>query len=202
MGFEAVKIEELEQPRRPKSPEVALAYSYIAIPPRPYFDDTTLSATTDLEKLKSAYFPEKLLIQIQEVKSAIQELRSQYSRLIAQKVELSDASRWLSYLARLNEEPVKLTEEYARSIRAVWSKLISSVGSPIRPPSAGPGGELGFQLAWNDNEYYLDIDIAPDGQFAWFYKDKINGQSHGSEDGLLSDPPEELVRLLVRFCLL
>ncbi len=114
-------------------------------------------------------------------------------------IDESDFERWLSYLSRLSEDPVGLPGEHARAVRVVWSKLNSLVEN-IRPPAAEPGGELGFQLTWNTSRYYLDIDIARDGRFEWFFTDRTTKEEFGSDDDLLPNPPEELVQFLVRVC--
>ena len=113
------------------------------------------------------------------------------------RISRTELGRWLSYLSRLTEEPVKLSPEHATAVRVVWSKLSSLVGN-IRPPAATPGGDLGFQLAWNPPGYYLDIDIASDGHFEWFFVDRGTKKELGSDDDRLTEPSEELVRLLVR----
>ncbi len=112
-------------------------------------------------------------------------------------ISRTELGRWFSYLSRLTEEPVKLSPEHAHAVRVVWSKL-STLVENIRPPAATPGGDLGFQLAWNPPGYYLDIDIASDGHFEWFFVDRGTKKELGSDDDLLTEPPEELVRLLVR----
>lgn len=112
-----------------------------------------------------------------------------------------DRWRWRRYLDELSLEPVQLPMDHARAVRRVWHALNSSVGHALRAPSAGPSGALGFQLSWNTDRFYLDIDIAPDGRFEWFWTDRSTDAYQGSDDERLTTPPEALVRLLVRFCL-
>ena len=114
---------------------------------------------------------------------------------------LTDQEKWNVYLARLTQSPVNLPSDLANAVRSAWWRLCWRVGRPLRLPAAGPGGDLGFQLSWNADDYYLDIDIAPDSTFEWFFKDRRDGTFAGSDDDRHTTPPEELVRLLVRFCL-
>ena len=109
--------------------------------------------------------------------------------------------RWLRYLDDLALHPVQLPPDHARAVRRIWAALNSSLSQALRPPAAGPGGDLGFQLSWNTDDFYLDIDIASDGSFEWFWTDRHTDEYRGSDDQRLTSPPEELVQLLVRCCL-
>ena len=116
-------------------------------------------------------------------------------------VPTNEQERWNAYMASLAEGTVGLSTMHARAVQSTWWKLWRKVGLPLRHPAAGPGGDLGFQMSWNTDRCYLDIDIAEDGTFEWFFKDRRDGSFAGSDDESLTSPPEELVRLLVRFCL-
>jgi len=111
-----------------------------------------------------------------------------------------DSQRWEYYLRRLSDAPVNLSKSHAAAVRSVWEKISIKAGVLIRPPVAGPGGEAGFQLAWKTDLFYLDIDIAPDAKFGWYFMNRIDSTDAGSDENDLSEPPEELIRLLVRYC--
>ncbi len=113
----------------------------------------------------------------------------------------SDQERWNTYLQDLTSEPVLAEQTLANAVRSTWWRLCRKVGGTLRAPIAGPGGELGFQLTWNTDKIYLDIDIAPNNTFEWFCKLRETGKCEGSDDEPLTTPPEKLIRLLVRFCL-
>ena len=112
-----------------------------------------------------------------------------------------ELQRWQRYLEDLERSPVRLSPDHARAVRLVWQTLNSNLSQALRPPAAGPGGDLGFQLSWNTDEQYLDIDIAADGSFEWFWTNRHTDEYQGSDDEHLTRPPEELLQLLVRCCL-
>jgi len=114
--------------------------------------------------------------------------------------ESIEVAQWLYYLVGLEEKPVELPRKHARAVRALWRKLESCINDPILPPIAGPGGELGFQMAWNYDEFYLDIDVSEEGEFEWFFLDRKTGKYKGSDDNRLTDPPNDLIRLLAEHC--
>jgi hypothetical protein len=131
--------------------------------------------------------------------TAIQVVKRSFSSNARQSVQKSEYGKWLAYLHRLTSPPVNLKEDHARAVRVIWSKL-KFVVENLRPPVAQPGGEFGFEFAWNRPEFYLDIDIAADGQFEWFFQDRVTGDERGSDGEALTEPPEELVRILFRLC--
>ena len=104
-----------------------------------------------------------------------------------------DYSRWLSYLHNLTEEPICLSKEYANVVISIWEKLEAHVAN-IELPTAYPGGDLGFQLVWNKPNYYLDIDIAPDGKFDWFFMDRRSGKDYSGAG--INEPSERLVQII------
>lgn len=117
-------------------------------------------------------------------------------------VDASPSARWDAYLASLDGPAVGLSTVHAGAVRALWQELSERVGADLKLPVAGPGGELGFQLAWSYKHFYLSIDLAADGRVEWFAKDLQTGAVAGSgDDEQLYSPPEALIRLLTARCL-
>lgn len=114
---------------------------------------------------------------------------------------LTELESWRRYLGTIHLQPIGLAASHADAIRRVWWLLEWMVGRPLRAPVAGPGGDLGFQMSWSTEGFYLDLDIAEDGTFEWFFKDRGTGVIEGSEDDRHAIPPESLVRRLVACCL-
>jgi hypothetical protein len=83
-------------------------------------------------------------------------------------------NKWKEYLANLSNEPVGLSIKHAQSVRDLWRKIESTIAD-VPLPIASMGGELGFQLAWNTERFYLDIDIAESGEYEWFFFDRKIG---------------------------
>ena len=114
---------------------------------------------------------------------------------------MSDLQKWNNYLANLNKPPVNLSFSFAEKVKLVWQNLCQQVGKQLRPPVADHYGELGFLFSWNSEKYCIEIAIEPDGTFEWFYRDRVSGAYYGSNDERLSDAPEELINLFVKYCL-
>jgi hypothetical protein len=91
---------------------------------------------------------------------------------------------------------VNLDSRFARAVQSVWWTLCNRVGETLRAPAGGPGGELGFQFTWSATDHCLEIDIASDGTFEWFFRDRVRDEWQGSDDERCVVPPEALVRLL------
>lgn len=118
-----------------------------------------------------------------------------------------DQDRWSIYLDSLEDEPVSLSEKHACAVREVWGRITDEVDGlgddnfrPLSLPIAGPGGEQGFQVAWNTKRFYLDIDIAEDGSFEWYCLDRETGVDCGSDYKPIKKPPKQLLELLKKFC--
>lgn len=111
---------------------------------------------------------------------------------------MGDCRELLEYFNKLFHSPEeygvsrKLVEEVVR----IWDLLRSKVDT-IPLPIMGPGGELGFQMAWNTDRYYIDIDISEEGNIEWYARDKVTGVDEGSDDDkVLKSPDRYLIRWL------
>jgi len=111
------------------------------------------------------------------------------------KSYMNTDARWETFLVHLEYEPNPVHHKLANAVRDLWWNLENAVGGHLQHPTAGSGGELGFQLSWHTKDFYLDIDVGEDGIFEWFCQDNHTKQSRGSEDEKLSNPPGELIRL-------
>lgn len=94
--------------------------------------------------------------------------------------QISEEKEFEKYLANLEKDPVKLSFVFAEQVKATW-QMIKHKYSTAPLPVAGPGGELGFQFAWNTEDHYLEIDIGPNGDVEWFFADRKMDWTEGSE---------------------
>lgn len=91
--------------------------------------------------------------------------------------ELSEADRWRDYLDAL---PHLVPFSTAARVSALWGKLqLRYATLPL--PIAGPHGEAEFQLAWNGEHTYLDLELSADGTLAWTHLNRQTGQAEGEE---------------------
>ncbi|MCP4602834.1 MAG: hypothetical protein GY847_20340 [Proteobacteria bacterium] len=148
------------------------------------------SSAVNRRKIAYAYYPKDN--EVRKPEQQVEKTENVYS-------PIEEYQRWLLYLSNLTTDPIFLDEEFARKVKIVWAMLVSNLGINVPPPTAGPGGELGFQFVWNRSRYYLEVEIAPDGRFDWFFTDRHTNKSLGTkEDELLVEPTEELLRSLAR----
>ena len=119
-------------------------------------------------------------------------------RIVAQPdltAAVQSLGEWRRWLDKLTDEQATMPAEH---VRRLWRTLGVYAGVPLQAPAAGPGGELSFYFAWHREDVYLDIDLAPDGRFEWFWTNRRTGEAEGSEDERLTTPPEALIRHLVK----
>lgn len=102
--------------------------------------------------------------------------------VVSGSCELTDDDRWKEYLSNLQKY---ISERHDDSVRTIL-KLLESEVPCIVLPIASPGGELSFRLLWNTDRYYFDIDIAEDGTFDWWCRDRESKKLRGG-DGEMSD---------------
>ena len=91
---------------------------------------------------------------------------------------MTSTTDWETYLLNLDKI---VSPAYAAVIRTFWSRLVEAVPN-LPPPQAGPGGELGFCLAWDTPTLHVDMDLAEDGTWEWFYS-RRDRDEYGGSDG-------------------
>jgi hypothetical protein len=62
-------------------------------------------------------------------------------------------------------------------------------------PVTQPTSEGAIQLVWDRGRYYLDVDIFPTGEMAWFFRNTETGTHAGTEDNRaeVNNPPRSLL---------
>lgn len=108
--------------------------------------------------------------------------------------ELPDVKRdWLAYLKSIDGRKIA-TSPAAGTAQGIW-KTIERSSSAILPPNARPTEEGGLRLSWNRGGRYVEVLIAPDGTFEWFYTD-TNDVYDGAEDLSLGAAVDSLLARL------
>ncbi len=100
---------------------------------------------------------------------------------------------WFCWLSQLTDEQAGMPADH---VRRLWGMLVEGVGESLPAPAADRGGDLGFYMAWHREDVYLDVDVAPDGRFEWFWTNRRTGEAEGSEDERLDKPTDALVHRL------
>lgn len=81
--------------------------------------------------------------------------------------------------------------EWANRIRATWRLLVRLLGDGLPPPAAGwaEQGAL-FQLAWNYEHVYIEVEVDQQGALTWFARDKASDAYRGGTIAQDDDIPE------------
>lgn len=179
--------------------ELAVRYTTVS----PFFDNSAL-----LSKDQADASPPESPSCSSAVNQVVTRLQ-RYSEGVVEKIQdavfqsgasiaaFSENIRWYNYLIRLEDAPVSLPHDLAISVFGIWFNLESRLGVSLKPPVAGPGGELGFQFVWESQDQYLELDVGPQYQFEWFYKNLTTGEMAGTDEDPVFEPPEELLQKLV-----
>jgi len=89
----------------------------------------------------------------------------------------------LSYLDRLDNEN-QITRSVRKIAEMVWQKL-KSTGHPV--PDAAPGANQNLLLAFDNGDYYCEIEILANQKVETFSSDRSTGKIGNEEFGSVSD---------------
>lgn len=101
--------------------------------------------------------------------------------------------QWTTYLKAINERGI-VTALAAHAASAIWNAIARCLAAAV-PPNARPTDDQGLRLSWNRAGRYIEILIAPDGSFEWFYTD-TNNAYEGGEDFATGEPVDRLLARL------
>ncbi len=91
---------------------------------------------------------------------------------------------WLKYLGSLRERNIN-TESVITAAECLWLEIERAVPDAM-PPNTRPTDEGELRMSWNRRGAYLEILIAPNATFGWFYTDTVSNASE-DEEGLRAD---------------
>jgi len=101
-------------------------------------------------------------------------------------VSINDEAAWHHFLATLERDEPELRRACGWA-RAFWFRV--SIRSDVRLPLPNTmRSEIGVLLSWRVGAKHLDIDIAPDCQMDWFFRDSHGDVTDGSDDPVAELP--------------
>lgn len=95
---------------------------------------------------------------------------------------------WKLYLKSITAPQGDAGSELLRRVLTFWETLSHRVTPDCPLPITQPTRDGAIQLAWNSGQKYIDIEVLPDGNFHWYFRDRETGQVLGTED----DPVEKV----------
>lgn len=110
----------------------------------------------------------------------------------------------LSYLKRVSTEgsPPLITRETAQAAWIAWIAWLAvwqTSGEKMPIPSActGPDGVMFY--SWDKDRHHLELEIFPDKDAEFFYRDRETGEFWGEEYKICGSLPNELAQYLPLF---
>jgi len=113
------------------------------------------------------------------------------SRPLAQT---GDANSWNRYLDSLKAPRGPIAPEVIARVRDILRKVrdeVENCGLPITQPT----DEGAVQLAWDDGDQYLEIEVLPADRIHWYFRNRRSEEVLGTEDPLSSLPKEFFEKL-------
>jgi len=92
---------------------------------------------------------------------------------------------WQDYLDHLTDKG--LTPIHAEAVRSWWKAATSFLPGLPRPSSAGLGGYPNFAIDWDTPVLHVDVQLATDGTWEWFYSFRDHEEFGGTGD--VPEPP-------------
>lgn len=116
------------------------------------------------------------------------------SRVEIVQVETEDQKRWRVFLAGLGDA---LPAKHADRVRSAWGQIQGALSNDAPIPFATLTDEGALQLAWNTDEYYLEINLHEMG-LSWFFKNHSEDKVLGTDDDVFLDevPREALDKII------
>jgi hypothetical protein len=151
-----------------------------------------------LDKLISKQLP--VIAQIQKLWRAISTELPAFdvdtSRLISLVESLRSNEKWRAFVVSLAKPPWTFTGEHVAAVTTLWEDLNTRFSYTLPLPLTQPTNDGNIQLAWDQGRHYVEIDVCPDGQLEWFYRDRETNELDGTEDDPESAVSEALLRRL------
>ncbi len=89
---------------------------------------------------------------------------------------------WQAYLKSITEPLGSVGSQLLGRVLGLWESLRRRLGPDCPLPITQPMGDGAIQLAWDNGQKYLDVEVLPDGNLHWYFRDRETGEVLGTED--------------------
>ncbi len=89
---------------------------------------------------------------------------------------------WQAYLKSITEPLGSVGSQLLGRVLGLWATLRRQVGPDCPLPITQLMGDGAIQLAWDNGRKYVDVEVLPDGNFHWYFRDRDTGEVLGTED--------------------
>jgi hypothetical protein len=114
-----------------------------------------------------------------------------YARAVDAAAETSEAL--MTYLRSLPGRHLA-SQAVASAAEGLWRQLRLTL-SDVAAPNCVPMDDGGLRFSWIKDGRYLDAEIAADGRYEWFFRDRAAGITEDGEASTGAPPSELLSRL-------
>jgi hypothetical protein len=121
------------------------------------------------------------------------EILKELTGKLAQPHFFAVSSKFDSYLTLLSRDVRFSATHVVSDVRRLFLALSRQLSVPTLPdPQALPGEGGSLSLAWEIGRYQFTLDIFPNRQFDWFWRDSSSGNFTGEEAQNLDTLPPQL----------
>lgn len=91
-----------------------------------------------------------------------------------------ESAEWVLFMSTFDSLGLPVAQTTA--FRTLWGALKLQAGRTLRLPTVEPTEEFKLAVRWSLSSFYAEIEISKDGQFEWFFRDRIRNSHKGSSD--------------------
>lgn len=95
---------------------------------------------------------------------------------------MSEYEKLVDYICRLPTATGNhVTQKHVNAVSFTFS-LIENNFAKLPLPTVQVTNEPAVIMAWDSGEQYIDIEIHPNGEYDWFYRNRVTREIAGTED--------------------
>jgi hypothetical protein len=90
--------------------------------------------------------------------------------------------QWYRYLDGLPTVDSSICGAHIEKVKELWHALRRMIGVQIPVPTTAVTSDGAIELAWDNGEEYIDVDVLPDGAVHWYYRHRGKGTTDGTSE--------------------